>query len=125
MSSKLNFHLLDCSVNLTEPDRSFKLFSKYSIPTSKFFDLFELRDAKNNLTFSLPRGKLFSSYCENLNIGKEDVVICYDQHGMKNASRGWFTFKLFGLENAFVLDGGLPEWLKEGGEVVKFVFKER
>ncbi|MEA2738355.1 MAG: thiosulfate/3-mercaptopyruvate sulfurtransferase, partial [Acetobacteraceae bacterium] len=31
-----------------------------------------------------------------------------------SAARGWWLMGLFGHDNAAVLDGGLPKWLKEG-----------
>ena len=38
----------------------------------------------------------------------KDVVVCYDRFGMFSAPRAWYTFRHFGHQSAFVLDGGLP-----------------
>ena len=34
--------------------------------------------------------------------------------GMFSSPRVWWTFRLFGAENVFVLEGGLPKWKAEG-----------
>ena len=41
-------------------------------------------------------------------------VVFYDQKGLASAARGWWLMGLFGHDNAAVLDGGLPKWLREG-----------
>jgi thiosulfate/3-mercaptopyruvate sulfurtransferase len=33
---------------------------------------------------------------------------------MWSSPRGWWTFRLFGAQNVFVLEGGLPKWQAEG-----------
>ena len=38
----------------------------------------------------------------------------YDQKGLASAARGWWLMGLFGHDQAAVLDGGLPKWLREG-----------
>ena len=38
----------------------------------------------------------------------------YDGIGLGGAPRVWWTFRLFGAENVFILDGGLPKWKAEG-----------
>jgi thiosulfate/3-mercaptopyruvate sulfurtransferase len=39
--------------------------------------------------------------------------VFYDQKGLASAARGWWLMSLFGHDQAFVLDGGLPKWLNE------------
>jgi thiosulfate/3-mercaptopyruvate sulfurtransferase len=40
--------------------------------------------------------------------------VVYDGAGMFSSPRVWWTFRLFGAENVFVLEGGLPKWKAEG-----------
>src|SRR5215813_4870093 len=47
-------------------------------------------------------------------IADRDTIIAYDGHGMFSSPRVWFTFRLFGADNVFVLEGGLPKWKAEG-----------
>lgn len=44
-------------------------------------------------------------------------MCCYDTQGIFSAPRVWWTFKVFGHDNVSVLDGGLPAWKNEGGEL--------
>ncbi len=41
----------------------------------------------------------------------------YDQKGLASAARGWWLMGLFGHDNAAVLDGGLPKWMREARPV--------
>jgi thiosulfate/3-mercaptopyruvate sulfurtransferase len=45
-----------------------------------------------------------------------DVVI-YDGMGLFSAPRVWWTMRVFGMKNVFILDGGFPKWKKEGRPV--------
>ena len=36
-------------------------------------------------------------------------------NGLYSAPRVWWTFRIFGAKNAFMLDGGLPAWKAQGG----------
>ena len=38
----------------------------------------------------------------------------YDGAGLGGAPRVWWTFRVFGARNVFILDGGLPKWKAEG-----------
>ncbi|HBC36636.1 MAG TPA: sulfurtransferase, partial [Marinobacter adhaerens] len=45
-------------------------------------------------------------------------VVLYDNQGIYSAPRAWWILRSMGLEQVFVLDGGLPQWLAEGREAV-------
>jgi thiosulfate/3-mercaptopyruvate sulfurtransferase len=49
-----------------------------------------------------------------LGIADADRVVVYDQSGLFSAARVWWTFRVMGLEQVQVLDGGLPKWRAEG-----------
>ncbi len=38
------------------------------------------------------------------------VVVVYDQLGVHSSPRGLYTFRSYGFDNVFVLNGGLPAW---------------
>ena len=52
-----------------------------------------------------------------LGVANDSFVVFYDQKGLASASRGWWMMGLFGHDQAAVLDGGLPKWLREGRPV--------
>ncbi len=41
----------------------------------------------------------------------------YDGVGLNSAPRVWWTFRIFGAKNVFILDGGFPAWKAEGRKV--------
>src|SRR6266446_2129809 len=43
-----------------------------------------------------------------------DTIVVYDGAGLYSAPRVWWTFRLFGADKVFILDGGLPKWNAEG-----------
>ena len=45
---------------------------------------------------------------------EHDTIVAYDGHGMFSSPRVWFTFRLFGVDNVFILEGGLPRWKVQG-----------
>ena len=42
-----------------------------------------------------------------------DTVVVYDALGLFSAPRVWWTFRIFGMEKVFILDGGLTKWKAE------------
>jgi len=38
----------------------------------------------------------------------------YDSVGLYAAARVWWTFRVFGVREVYILDGGLPKWKAEG-----------
>lgn len=48
-----------------------------------------------------------------MNIRKSQTIVFYESGMGKFASRAAFTLRAYGHPNAYVLDGGLKNWLKE------------
>jgi thiosulfate/3-mercaptopyruvate sulfurtransferase len=48
-----------------------------------------------------------------LGIGSDATIVVYDAVGIFSAPRVWWTFRVFGAKEVFILDGGLPKWLAE------------
>jgi thiosulfate/3-mercaptopyruvate sulfurtransferase len=84
------------------------------IPGARFFDIDEIADQDTNLPHMVPAPGRFARLAGALGIGNDSFVVFYDQKGQASAARGWWLMRLFGHENAAVLDGGLPKWLAEG-----------
>ena len=62
----------------------------------------------------LPGPDQFGKAVGNLGITENDTIVVYDGTGFFSAPRVWWTFKIFGARNVFILDGGLPAWKQEG-----------
>jgi thiosulfate/3-mercaptopyruvate sulfurtransferase len=84
------------------------------IPGAVFFDIDAIADHSTDLPHMLPGATQFSEAAGKLGIGKNDTIVVYDGAGLGGAPRVWWTFRIFGAKNVFVLDGGLPKWTAEG-----------
>jgi thiosulfate/3-mercaptopyruvate sulfurtransferase len=87
------------------------------IPGAAFFDIDAIADHSTDLPHMLPGAKHFSQAVGALGIGKDDTIVVYDGAGLGGAPRVWWTFRVFGAKNVYVLDGGLPKWKAEGRTV--------
>ncbi len=84
------------------------------IPGAVFFDIEEVCDHSTELPHMLPGSIQFGDAVGALGISNGDTVVVYDSVGLYSAARVWWTFRLFGASNVFILDGGLPKWKAEG-----------
>jgi thiosulfate/3-mercaptopyruvate sulfurtransferase len=84
------------------------------IPGAIFFDINALADDSTDLPHMLPGPDQFGKAVGNLGITENDTIVVYDGTGFFSAPRVWWTFKIFGARNVFILDGGLPAWKQEG-----------
>jgi len=62
----------------------------------------------------LPGPQQFGAMVGALGIADSDTVVVYDGSGLYSAPRVWWTFRIFGAKNVFILDGGLPAWKADG-----------
>ena len=117
-SDKPNVKILDATFFL--PDSGLNAEEEYKkkhIPNSVFFDINKIADPKNPLPHMIPSKELFSIMMQNLGINNQDEIIIYDNSPLLSSARAWFLFRYFGHENIFILNGGLRNWEKSGGEI--------
>ena len=88
------------------------------LPGAVFFDIEAVSDHSTDLPHMLPGPKQFSEAAGALGIGNGDTIVVYDSLGLYSAARVWWTFRIFGAQRVFVLDGGLPKWKSEGRPLV-------
>jgi thiosulfate/3-mercaptopyruvate sulfurtransferase len=84
------------------------------IPGAPRFDIDAIADHSNPLPHMLPDAAQFARDVGTLGIADTDTIVVYDGAGMYGAPRVWWTFRVFGAEKVFILDGGLPKWNAEG-----------
>jgi len=83
------------------------------IPGAVFFDIEAVSDHSTELPHMLPGPTQFGEVVGALGIGDNDTVVVYDSIGLYSAARVWWTFRIFGAKNVYILDGGLPKWTAE------------
>jgi thiosulfate/3-mercaptopyruvate sulfurtransferase len=107
--------IVDASWHLPSAHRDARSeFAAGHIPGAQFFDIDEISDTASPYPHMLPSAEKFASRMRKLGIGDGKKVICYDAVGLFSAARAWWMLRVFGHEDAAVLDGGLPKWRAEG-----------
>jgi thiosulfate/3-mercaptopyruvate sulfurtransferase len=84
------------------------------IPGAVRFDIDAIADPSNPLPHMLPSAEQFAREVGALGIADTDTIVAYEGGPLFSAPRVWWTFRLFGAEKVFILDGGLPKWKAEG-----------
>lgn len=113
-----NVVILDSSWYLPSQDiDSHQEFEQQHIPGARFFYIDKICDQNSNLPHMLPNAAHFSEAVSELGVSNDSHIVVYDSAGLFSAARVWWTFKVFGHDNIQVLDGGLPKWLEEGGNL--------
>lgn len=87
------------------------------IPGARFFDIDDVADPDTLLPHMAPTPGRFARSLGGLGVSNGTDVVFYDQKGLASAARGWWLMGLFGHDRAYVLDGGLPKWRREGRPV--------
>jgi thiosulfate/3-mercaptopyruvate sulfurtransferase len=89
-------------------------FLSAHIPGARYFDIDEVADTDTDLPHMVPTPGRFAKLLGRMGVSNASRVVFYDQKGLASAARGWWLMGLFGHDNAAVLDGGLPKWVREG-----------
>jgi thiosulfate/3-mercaptopyruvate sulfurtransferase len=115
---KPNVVVVDASYYLPTQKRDPKAeYVVAHIPGAVFFDLNAIADTSTDLPHMLPGPDQFGAAVGALGIAETDTIVVYDATGLYSAPRVWWSFRIFGAKNAFVLDGGFPAWKAEGRPV--------
>jgi thiosulfate/3-mercaptopyruvate sulfurtransferase len=61
----------------------------------------------------LPPPDAFALHMRRLGIGDGMKIVVYDGGGLFSAPRVWWSFRVFGSKDVYILDGGLPRWKAE------------
>lgn len=111
--------LLDASWFMPNSPRSGKAeFLKKRIPGAQFLDLDEVASPHElGLKHMMPEPHVFAEACGQFGINPETHVVIYDTHGVFSSPRALFMFRAFGHEKSSVLNGGLPAWVDQGGQL--------
>ncbi|MDW7690790.1 sulfurtransferase [Flammeovirgaceae bacterium SG7u.111] len=85
------------------------------IKGARFFDLKNsFSDKSTSVPNMLQSPEEFAVACRKLGISKSSKIVAYDNLGIYTSPRVWWMFNIMGHKNVAVLDGGLPEWIKNG-----------
>jgi thiosulfate/3-mercaptopyruvate sulfurtransferase len=89
-------------------------FEKGQIPGAQFVDLqADLSEPGHAFRFMLPSAERFAASMARLGVGDATRVVLYSTANTWWASRVWWLLRVFGHDNAAVLDGGFQKWSAE------------
>jgi len=89
-------------------------YAEGHIPGAVFFDIDEIADKSAGLPHMLPTDKAFAEAAGALGLRRDLITVVYDGQGIFSAPRVWWTLRVMGFPEVFVLDGGLLKWRAEG-----------
>lgn len=119
-----NLLLLDCRFDLVDAAKGELDYAEGHLTNAFYVDLEKnlsgVSDGENG-RHPLPERKTCAQFFASLGLTDETQVVAYDQGGSMFAARAWWILRWLGHKNVAVLDGGLKEWLKEGGDVTQEV----
>jgi len=84
------------------------------IPGAVFFDIDGIADLSSALPHMLPDTPFFENKMTTLGLNEGTRVVVYDATAFPGAARVWWTFRIFGVVDVKILEGGLPAWKAEG-----------
>ena len=118
--NKENMVILDCSWHMKDECRDAKKeFLNSHIKKSYFFDIDKISKKNHRFPHTMPTKNEFIKGISNFGIKNESKIILYDSKGIFSSPRVWITFKYFGHNNVFIMNGGLKKWIKEKKPLTK------
>jgi len=114
--------IFDCTTNLIpDPKTTYQAvparpeFEKGHISGAQFIDLqADLSDNGHRLRFMLPSAEAFAAAMGRFGVGEGSHVVLYSTANPWWATRVWWLLRVFGFDDAAVLDGGWQKWSREG-----------
>lgn len=87
------------------------------IPGAVFLDQDAVSDQDSPLPHTLASPRDFAQYVGTMGISADDTVVVYDGLGFFSAPRAWWMFRVMGVFQTYILDGGFDRWKTEGHPV--------
>ena len=116
--------VIDTRHELTNPDTGPRVYGEGHIPGAYFMhvdhDLAGPKTGKNG-RHPLPDLEEFAARLNERGVGPGKQVVVYDDLAGNYAVRLWWMLRWLGHDRVALLDGGYPQWVKEGRPVTKEV----
>lgn len=92
-------------------------FLEGHVPGARFFAIDEVCDHVTDLPHMMASPKDFEQAMRGLGVDSAASIVVYDTQGLFSAPRVWWNLRAMGHDRAFVLDGGLPLWKRQGSPI--------
>jgi thiosulfate/3-mercaptopyruvate sulfurtransferase len=87
------------------------------IPGAVFLDQDGVSDPDSKLPHTLATPQYFAQFVGGLGISADDTIVVYDGPGFFSAPRAWWMFRVMGVFQVYILDGGFDHWKAAGRPV--------
>lgn len=114
----LDLVVVDCRWYLVEPEKGGQEYLAGHIPGAVYASLdADLAGTGGPGRHPLPTPEAFATTCERFGIDGSTTVVAYDDAGGGIAARLWWMLTNQGHQKAYVLDGGIQQWVAAGGSL--------
>jgi len=112
--SEPDVRVVDATLPLVgQPGHGLDSYLGGHIPGAVFFDINAISDPATDLPHMLPTPEAFANAAGRLGLSHQHRIVVYDAHGIYSAPRVWWSLRVMGYPQVFVLDGGLKAWRAE------------
>ncbi|OBQ96083.1 3-mercaptopyruvate sulfurtransferase [Mesorhizobium sp. AA23] len=87
------------------------------IPGARFLDQDAVSDPNSKLPHTLASPQCFAQYVGSMGVSADDTIVIYDGPGYFSAPRAWWMFRVMGVFQVYILNGGFDRWKAEGRPV--------
>nr|WIE89642.1 3-mercaptopyruvate sulfurtransferase [Mesorhizobium sp. WSM4875] len=87
------------------------------IPGARFLDQDAVSDPDSKLPHTLASPQYFAQYVGSMGVSADDTIVIYDGPGYFSAPRAWWMFRVMGVFQVYILNGGFDRWKAEGRPV--------
>ncbi|TIT49250.1 MAG: 3-mercaptopyruvate sulfurtransferase, partial [Mesorhizobium sp.] len=84
------------------------------IPGARFLDQDAVSDPDAALPHTLASPQHFAQYVGAMGVSADDTIVVYDGPGFFSAPRAWWMFRVMGVFQTYILDGGFDGWKASG-----------
>jgi thiosulfate/3-mercaptopyruvate sulfurtransferase len=117
--------VFDCATHLIpDPKITYQVvparedFEKGHIPGAQFVDLLrDVSDTSHRFRFMRQAPEDFAAAMRGFGVNNRSRIVTYSTANAWWATRLWWLLRVFGFDNAAVLDGGWQKWMREGRAV--------
>ena len=109
--------IFDCRHDLLDAGKGERLYRQGHIPGAHFASIdADLAGEKNgrNGRHPLPSPAAFTAFLARHGVTGTAAIVAYDDAGGQFASRLWWMARWIGLQQVYLLDGGITKWAAEG-----------
>jgi thiosulfate/3-mercaptopyruvate sulfurtransferase len=114
-----NFGFIPEILSFRPADTWSAIFKEERIPTARFVNIGIIGDKSQSLPNMLPTLEVFTNLMKELDIGRNDHIVCYGDEEMIGPCRGYWMFKVYGFPNVQMMNGTFAKWKKEGFSIEK------